>query len=73
MKTIQLYVQIDVDEKRIADLYPEYSEQFDSLEDFIQAVKDSIQTVSPDTLDTLGYQVKILEKVFLLPITFKPN
>jgi hypothetical protein len=73
MKTLNVVVQIKVDEDNIADLYPEFNYEFADIEDFMQAVLISIQTESDNSLNELGYSVKILPDVSLLPITYSDN
>ena len=67
MKTLNLNVEIKIDEDRIRDLYPDFDILYDSIDDFLEHVRDSIETDSADTLDYLGYSVLIKDELDTSP------
>ena len=44
MRVIQAVIQITIDEDKIADLYPDFKDTFADVDDFVRAVKESVQT-----------------------------
>jgi hypothetical protein len=73
MKKYNLLVEIRIDSERIQDLYPDFEIYFDSVEDFMDNLYSQMETVDPNSLDTLGYSVKVKEDATILPITFSKN
>jgi hypothetical protein len=73
MKTITAVIEIKVDDENIQNLYPNFYEHFANVEDFIQAIYESVQSESDNSLHELGYSVKIIPNATLLPITYSNN
>ena len=71
MKVINLTVQIKIDEDKLREAYPDFNEDFGTVDDFISAIENSIQTEEPDTLEDLGYEVLIVNEGVLLPLIYR--
>ena len=73
MRKFHIAVEITIDDERIKDLYPNFEIYYDNVEDFIELIYDSMETDDPNSLDTLGYKVKVQENLTMLPITYNAN
>lgn len=73
MRKFHIAVEITIDDENIADLYPNYELFYDNVEDFIHHIYDSMETDDPDSLEKLGYKVKVQENLTMMPITYNAN
>jgi hypothetical protein len=72
MKTIFVTVEIKVDEENIETLYPDFPIHYENVEAFLEDMLDRIETEGPDTLNLLGYSIKIKDKTSL-PLLYSLN
>jgi hypothetical protein len=73
MRKFHVVVEITVDEENLPEVYPDYDIHFTDIEEFIDTIYNSIETTDEDSLETLGYRVKVQEDLNLLPITYNAN
>lgn len=72
MRVINLTVQINIDEDKVRELYPDFEILFENIEEFLEAVYNNI-TTEPETLEELGYSVQIKEDTHILPLSYSLN
>jgi len=73
MKRYNVLVEINIDDERIHDLYPDFEIYFNSIEEFMDVIYQQMETDDPQSLNRLGYSVKVKENATVLPITFSEN
>ena len=61
MKFKLVTVEIAIDDELIQALYPNYEEEYEDIEDFIDHVYQSITTQDADSLKNLGYRVRVIK------------
>tara|TARA_B100001094_G_C18153175_1_gene784887 strand:+ start:331 stop:552 length:222 start_codon:yes stop_codon:yes gene_type:complete len=73
MRKFHVVVEITIDEDNLPEVYPDYDIYFADIEEFIDTIYNSLETTDEDSLETLGYRVKVQEDLNLLPITYNAN
>jgi len=70
MKTIQLLIEIKIDDQNISELYPNYKFNWENVDGFVEMLTSNIETPTEnivtgkfeDHLKENGYSIRVLTK-----------